>query len=91
MLDTNNFDKVIQVEVGAMGIGKIVNNHQEYKFKKGEEKGYFEFGGSTIVVLVKKDVIVIDEDIYNNSLENIETNVKYGERIGIKKNDDLLF
>ena len=60
------------------------------KFKKGEEKGYFEFGGSTIVVLVKKDVIVIDEDIYNNSLENIETNVKYGERIGIKKNDDFI-
>ena len=85
VLDTNNFDKVIQVEVGAMGIGKIVNNHQEYKFKKGEEKGYFEFGGSTIVVLVKKDIITIDEDIYSNSLENIETNVKYGERIGIKK------
>ena len=55
------------------------------KFKKGEEKGYFEFGGSTIVVLVKKDIITIDEDIYSNSLENIETNVKYGERIGIKK------
>ena len=71
VLDTNNCGKVIQVEVGALGIGKIVNNHQEYKFKKGEEKGYFEFGGSTIVVLVKKDVIVIDEDIYNNSLENI--------------------
>ena len=32
-----------------------------------------------------KDIITIDEDIYSNSLENIETNVKYGERIGIKK------
>ena len=85
VLNTNNFGKVIEVEVGAMGVGKIVNNHEEYKFKKGEEKGYFEFGGSTIVLLVKKDIIIIDEDIYNNSLENIETNVKYGEKIGSKK------
>lgn len=85
VLNTNNFGKVIEVEVGAMGVGKIVNNHEEYRFKKGEEKGYFEFGGSTIVLLVKKDIIIIDEDIYNNSLENIETNVKYGEKIGSKK------
>lgn len=85
VLDTNNFDKVIEVEVGAMGVGRIVNNHEEYKFKKGEEKGYFEFGGSTIVLLVKKDIITIDDDIYDNSLENIETNVKYGEKIGSKK------
>ena len=85
VLNTNNFGKVIEVEVGAMGVGKIVNNHEEYKFKNGEEKGYFEFGGSTIVLLVKKDIIIIDEDIYNNSLENIETNVKYGEKIGSKK------
>lgn len=85
VLDTNNFDKVIEVEVGAMGVGRIVNNHEVYKFKKGEEKGYFEFGGSTIVLLVKKDIITIDEDIYENSLENIETNVKYGEKIGSKK------
>ena len=85
VLDTNNFDKVIEVEVGAMGVGRIVNNHEEYEFKKGEEKGYFEFGGSTIVLLVKKDIITIDDDIYDNSLENIETNVKYGEKIGSKK------
>ena len=73
ILNTNNFDKVIEVEVGALGVGRIVNNHEEYKFKKGEEKGYFEFGGSTIVLLVKKDIITIDEDIYNNeetSLQN---------------------
>lgn len=85
ILNTNNFGKVIEVEVGAMGVGKIVNNHQEYKFKKGEEKGYFEFGGSTIVLLVKKDIINIDQDIYDNSLLDIETNVKYGEKIGSKK------
>ena len=85
ILNTNNFDKVVQVEVGAVLVGKISNKHEEYTFSKGEEKGMFEFGGSTIVLLVKKDVIDIDQDIILNSKENIETKVNIGERIGIKK------
>ena len=85
ILNTNNFGKVIEVEVGALCVGKIKNNHEEYKFKKGEEKGYFEFGGSTIVLLVKKNVLNIDDDILKNSNENIETIVKYGEKIGKAK------
>lgn len=84
ILHTNNFEDVIQVEVGALMVGKISNHHQEYQFKKGEEKGTFLFGGSTIILLVK-DVIQIDEDIIYNSLNQDETIVKYGERIGMKK------
>lgn len=82
ILNTKNFGKVIDIDVGAMGVGKIVNHHQEYTFKKGEEKGYFEFGGSTIVLLVKKNSVEIDKDILENSKEGIETIVKYGEGIG---------
>lgn len=85
ILHTNNFDEVVHIEIGAMAIGKIKNEHENYIFKKGEEKGYFEFGGSTIVLLVKKRIINIDEDILENSKNNIETYVKYGEKIG-KKN-----
>lgn len=85
ILHTNNFDEVIHIEIGAMAIGKIKNEHENYIFKKGEEKGYFEFGGSTIVLLVKKGIINLDEDILENSKNNIETYVKYGEKIG-KKN-----
>lgn len=85
ILHTNNFNEVVHIEIGAMTIGKIKNEHENYIFKKGEEKGYFEFGGSTIVLLVKKGIITIDEDILENSKNNIETYVKYGEKIG-KKN-----
>ena len=85
VLNTKHFDKVVYVEVGALGVGKIVNNHEEYTFKKGEEKGYFEFGGSTIVLLIKKNIINLDKDILENSSEGIETIVKYGERIGKNK------
>lgn len=81
ILNTDNFGKVVQIEVGALMVGKINNHHQEYSFIKGEEKGTFLFGGSTIVLLVK-DNIIIDEDILTNTLNNDETIVKYGEGIG---------
>ena len=82
ILNTNNFGRIIQVEIGAMGVGRIKNNHGSYEYKKGEEKGYFEFGGSTIVLLLKKNSIELDKDIEENSKEGIETIVKYGEKIG---------
>ena len=85
ILNTKNFGKVIDIDIGALGVGRIKNNHEEYEFKKGEEKGYFEFGGSTICLLFKKNIIELDKDIYENSKEGIETNVKYGERIGKAK------
>lgn len=84
LLHTDNFGDIVQVEVGAMNVGKIVNHHQECHFKKGEEKGYFMFGGSTIVLLVKNNIVKINPAILKNSKENIETIVKYGETIGQK-------
>ena len=63
ILNTKNFGKVIDIDIGALGVGRIKNHHQEYSFVKGEEKGYFEFGGSTIVLLFKKDTITLDKDI----------------------------
>ena len=47
-------------------VGKITNLHKQ-SFKRGEEKGYFEFGGSTVVLFIKKDVVEIDEDILSHS------------------------
>ncbi len=85
VLYTKNFGDVIQIEIGALMVGKIVNHHQKYKFKKGEEKGLFEFGGSTIVLLIKKDKVTIDSDILENSLRGIETIVKMGEKIGKRR------
>lgn len=83
-LYTENFGKVIQVEVGALMVGKISNLHQEYSFSKGEEKGMFEFGGSTIVLIFEKDKIKLSENITKNSEKGIETDVLYGQSIGTK-------
>lgn len=83
VLETENFGKIVQVEVGALMVGKIKNHHQEYNFSKGEEKGMFLFGGSTIVLLVKGN-IKIDDDILLNTSNNDETVVRYGEGIATK-------
>ena len=50
--------------------------------KKGEEMGYFAFGGSTVVLLIDKNKIDIDSDILANTKNKIETYVKMGETIG---------
>ena len=79
-MTTDNFDKIIYIEVGALLVGKI-NNYNKNKYNKGDEKGYFELGGSTIVILTN-DKIKIDNDIIEYSNKGIETKEKYGERIG---------
>ena len=85
VLQTENFGRVAYIEVGAMMVGKINNTHPKEKFNRGDEKGYFSFGGSTIVMLYKKDVIELDEDIAKNSAEEIETTVLFGEKVGKRR------
>ena len=83
-LHTENFGDVIEVDVGAMLVGRITNNKEIKEFKKGEEKGYFEFGGSTIILFVKDRKIIVDDDILLNSTLGKETIVSCGEKIGTK-------
>lgn len=84
-LRTDAFGDVLVMEVGALMVGRIVNHHAKKSVSRGEEKGFFQFGGSTIVLLLKKDAVMIDADILENSRNGFETAVKFGERIGIRK------
>ena len=83
-MQTINFGKVIQMEVGALFVGHIKNYMTEGAFKRGDEKGMFEFGGSTIVMLFQKNSITIDDAICKNTRQNKETIVKMGYKIGEK-------
>ena len=85
ILHSQNFGDIVMMEVGALLVGKIVNLHEEAEVKKGQEKGYFQFGGSTVVLLTKANAVKVDQDILENSKEGIETIVKYGEKIGMKQ------
>ena len=83
-LHTAHFGDVVQMEVGALLVGKIVNHAGDAaEFSKLQEKGYFAYGGSTVILLLKKDAVRIDEDILSYSAQGIETKVRLGERIGV--------
>ena len=86
VLHTAHFGDVVQMEVGALLVGKI-RNHSETagKIEKLQEKGYFEYGGSTVILLLKKDAVTVDADIMKYSAQGIETKVKIGERIAVRQ------
>ena len=82
---SDNFDDVIYMEVGATCVGTIIQNFTpKSKITKGEEKGYFKFGGSTVILFFKKDVVKIHEDLLNQTQLGYETSVYMGEKIGLK-------
>ncbi len=56
----------------------------EFTFKRGEEKGIFEFSGSTVVMLFQKNAITLDDAIYKNTRLNQETIVRMGYKTGEK-------
>jgi phosphatidylserine decarboxylase len=80
---TENKGEVLICDVGATLTAGI---HQTYsansKVKKGEEKGYFSFGGSTLVVLFEKGQMTFSEDLIKNTEDGLETWLKMGETIG---------
>lgn len=75
-METKHFGVITQIEVGALMVGKI-KNHEKEMFKKGEEKGMFLFGGSTIILLVEKNKINIIPEILKNTEKNKETLIHY--------------
>ena len=83
VLNSANFGEILYVEVGATFVGSIIQTYNHHgRVNKGDEKGYFKFGGSTVILFLKKDVLKIDKDIIEQTKKGIECRVSMGERIG---------
>ncbi len=82
-IETERFGTILYVEVGATFVGSI---HQTYtpniQVEKGEEKGYFSFGGSCLVLLFEARRIVFDADLIANSENGFETRALFGGSFG---------
>ena len=89
MMKTEHFGDAVQMEVGALMVGRIVNHHEEGIMHRGMEKGYFEFGGSTIVLLFRGDKVEIDECLLERTKDGCETKLKQGQRLGMAKKQSL--
>lgn len=82
---SDNFGDVIYVEVGATCVGSIIQSYSpNSKITKGSEKGYFKFGGSTVILFFKKNVVKIHENLLTQTQLGFETSVLMGEKIGLK-------
>ncbi|KAI0771332.1 phosphatidylserine decarboxylase-domain-containing protein [Trametes elegans] len=89
-IDSPQFGRVMCVCIGAMMVGSIHTTVEEgQQVKRGQEFGYFAFGGSTIVVLFEKGAVEWDEDLLINSRACLETLVRVGMGIGRGKRKPL--
>lgn len=83
-LETLHFGSVLFIEVGATCVGTI---HQTYAAgfpaAKGDEKGYFSFGGSCIILLFESKKIALDADLIEASSQKIETLGLFGQSLGL--------
>jgi phosphatidylserine decarboxylase len=74
---------VLICDVGATMTGGIIQTYiSNTLIEKGSEKGYFAFGGSTLVLLFEKDKVKLSDDLIRNTENGYETYLKMGETIG---------
>ncbi|QDP84897.1 phosphatidylserine decarboxylase [Chryseobacterium sp. SNU WT5] len=85
VIESPAFGDIVMVEVGATMVGSMIQTYSGTTVKKGQEKRYFKFGGSTIVLLFEKNQIKIDADLLSNTANGLETTIKMGEQIAVKK------
>ncbi|HFB61393.1 MAG TPA: phosphatidylserine decarboxylase, partial [Bacteroidetes bacterium] len=78
---SKKFGPVLMAEIGATFVGSIVMTHPGDTAVKGEEAGYFKFGGSSVILLFARGKITMDPDLLRNTRNHLETQVKMGEEI----------
>ncbi|UJR28392.1 hypothetical protein I4U23_009633 [Adineta vaga] len=88
-INSDYFEKVVFVAIGALLVGSVnftVTPCQT--IEKGDELGYFAYGGSTVVIVFKAGMIKWDDDLHHNSKNSMETLVRMGERIGQRTSEE---
>ncbi|XP_076891188.1 phosphatidylserine decarboxylase proenzyme 2-like [Bidens hawaiensis] len=84
IISTSDFGKVAFVAIGATMVGSITFTKKKDDYvQKGDEFGYFSFGGSTVICVFEKDSIALDEDLLAYSARSIETLVSVGMQLGV--------
>jgi phosphatidylserine decarboxylase len=82
-LKTKNFGTVLFIEVGATYVGTIHQTFDPHEpHLKGDEKGYFSFGGSSLILLFEPGYIKFDQDLIDASSRRIEILGQMGQSLG---------
>lgn len=84
ILHTQNFGKVLYLEIGATCVGAIHQTYTPFKTNlKGEEKGYFSFGASSLILLFPPNSIRFDQDLLDATAQNLEIKCLMGQSMGV--------
>lgn len=81
LIDSPTFGRIAYLEIGAMCVGSIVHTFRAGPVEAGQEKGYFQFGGSTVVLVFEPGRVAVDEDLVANTREGLETFLRMGEGV----------
>jgi phosphatidylserine decarboxylase len=83
LIDSPEFGFVAMIEVGATNVGAIRQSYVPGRLAaKGDEKGFFAFGGSCVITVFARGRIRFDADIVAQSAQHIETYARLGDRLG---------
>lgn len=70
ILNSELFGVVAFMEVGATNVASIIQTYKPgTKQQKGDEKGYFSFGGSALLIFFEPGACTFDDDLLGHSLE----------------------
>jgi phosphatidylserine decarboxylase len=83
MLKSDSLGQVAIVEIGATMVGGIVQTYAPGAVRKGDEKGYFKFGGSCVITLFGQGRVKFARDVLENTAAGLETYAKFGDRVGM--------
>jgi len=82
-LASDHFGSALMIEVGAFTVGSIRQIFApSRRVERGEHKGYFELGGSIVILLFKPGSVALDGDLSANTRAGLETRVLMGESLG---------
>ncbi len=83
LVESVEFGTVAIIEVGATNVGSIRQSYVPGRaVAKGDEKGFFAFGGSCVITLFQRGRIRLDADLLASSADSIEVYAKMGDRLG---------
>lgn len=84
LIESPQFGTVASVEVGATNVGSIRQSFVPGRaVRKGDEKGFFAFGGSCVITIFQRGRIKFDADILAQSAQQLEMYAKFGDRLGV--------
>ncbi|KAK9377279.1 phosphatidylserine decarboxylase-domain-containing protein [Lipomyces chichibuensis] len=88
-IDSDEFGRVMIVCIGAMMVGSTVITAKEgQRVSRTEELGYFQFGGSTLLLFFQPGTLDFDSDLVSNSKDSLETLIRVGMSIGHTPDED---